>query len=259
MTCENCQERSSLWLAALRLIRESGAPFFTVDSLGASHTSFLFDLKPGEQKEIDLAAKGLPNDARILRLSFTSQGDGCVAQLSHGNIATPHLIGTTFHVYGKQLGEAPREAKISANIAWIRETHISEGWRYLVDAFEAMTSRKYWNVILPAHVGFEVALIPLVERTLEKYVSRERVRDFSNSGLTMSTALNVIMPLVCRISGAPKIGDEIRGYLNRLRELRNKLVHEGLPKESVTEQTAAEMLTAAMFGYEYTQFLDTRL
>lgn len=149
--------------------------------------------------------------------------------------------------------------KTCASVTWIRERDSADSWLYLVDAFEAMAARKYWHVILPAHIGFEVALIPLVRDALEKHVSKERVKDFLDNGLSISVALNIVLPLLCEISHAPRLRDEIRGQLNHLRELRNQLVHEGLPKESITEQLAAEMLAASMFGFEYVQFLRTRI
>jgi hypothetical protein len=96
-----------------------------------------------------------------------------------------------------------------------------------------MASRRYWHVILPAHIGFEIALIPLIRTVLEKYVSKERVKDFLNDSIDMSAALNIVLPLLCEILRVPQLDAEIRGQLNRLREFRNKLVHEGLSKEFV--------------------------
>jgi len=223
------------------------------------HTSFLFDLSPGEHKELDLTAEGVPEDAAILQLSFTSQGGDCFAQLQHGNLATPRFVGPKVYVYGMPHSLGIAGGKTSASVTWIREKDSAESWLYLVDAFDAMASRKYWHVILPAHVAFEVALIPLVKSALEKHVSKERVKDFLNDGLGISVALNIVLPLLCEISRAPRLQDEIRGQLNHLRDLRNKLVHEGLPKESVTDQLAGEMLTASVFGFEYVQFLRTRI
>jgi hypothetical protein len=230
-----------------------------VNFLGAMHTSFLFDLSRGEHKELDLTAQGVPENATILRLNFTSQGGDCFAQLQHGNLANPRFIGPKVNVYGMPHDVGVAGGKTCASVTWIREKDSAASWLYLVDAFDAMASRKYWHVILPAHVGFEVALIPLVKSALEKHVSTERVKDFLNDGLGISVALNIVLPLLCKISRAPRLQDEIRGQLNHLRDLRNKLVHEGLPKESVTEQLAGEMLTASVFGFEYVQFLRTRI
>jgi hypothetical protein len=73
------------------------------------------------------------------------------------------FIGPKVNVYGMPHSSGVAGGKICAGVMWIREKDSAESWLYLVDAFEAMASRKYWHVILPAHVDLEVALIPLVK------------------------------------------------------------------------------------------------
>lgn len=257
MTCKNCGLKSSLWEAALRLVRQ--ASFFTIDSLGAAHASFLFDLSRGEHKELDLTEAGVPEDASILRLTFTSQGSDCFAQVTHGNLASPRSIGTKIHVYGIAHDGGVAGGKTACSVTWIRAKDSAESWLYLVDAFEAMASRKYWQVILPAHIAFEVALMPLVRRGLEQRVSKERVRDFLNDALGVSAALNIILPLICEIWGVPRLQDDIRGQLNQLRDLRNETVHRGMPKQKVDETVAGELLVASVFGFEYVQFVENAI
>ena len=259
VTCGNCHKSSSLWEAALHVVRGSGGSFFAVNSLGAMMTHFLFNLAAGEHKELDLTAEGVPQDATILRLNMTPQSSDYFAQVKHGNSAGTRLLGPKVYVYGMPIGSGTAGGKIAAMVTWIRGKDAAESWVYLIDAFEAISSGRFWHVILPAHVAFEIALIPLLKRELEKRIARERVRDFLESGLGASAALNVVLPLLREISGIPQLDPAIRGQLNRLRELRNKLVHEGLAKESVTEEIAGELLTASVFGLEYLEYVRARI
>ncbi|MGO9642224.1 MAG: hypothetical protein ACLP1Y_13090 [Candidatus Acidiferrales bacterium] len=240
------------------MTRSTAASFFALHALGAQQTSFLFDLARGEHKELDLAAQGVPEDAKILRLIFTSQGGDCFAQLTHANVAIPRFVGPKVHVYGLPHEGGAAGVKTAAMVVWIRESDSADSRLYLADAFDAMASHRYWNVILPAHIGFEVALMPVVGNFLARRVGNDRVDDFLNNGLSLSAALNVLLPLIGQILAARPMPDEIRGKLNQLRRLRNQLAHEGLPRDSVTEGLAAEMLVASMFGIEYVRFLRAR-
>ena len=94
---------------------------------------------------------------------------------------------------------------------------------------------------------------------MERHISKGRVKDFVKDGLTSSVALNIILPLLCDLHGVKRLPDAIRGELNRLRDLRNQFVHDGLKKEEVSEYVAAELLSAAMFGFEYLRYVEPRL
>jgi hypothetical protein len=53
--------------------------------------------------------------------------------------------------------------------------------------------------------------------------------------------------------------DPIRGEINRLRKLRNELVHDGLGKDAVSKQLAGELLCATVFGFEYLRYAESSL
>ena len=55
------------------------------------------------------------------------------------------------------------------------------------------------------------------------------------------------------------MSDNIRGLLNRLRKLRNKLVHEGIIEKQLEKNEVAEMMTAALFGFRYLELLEPEL
>src|ERR1700674_4573674 len=93
-----------------------------------------------------------------------------------------------------------------------------------------------------------------VKTAMERRLSSARVSDFVRDGLTSSVVLNVILPLLCDLSNVKRLPDSIRGELNRLRKLRNELVHDGLNKDAVSKQLATEMLCATVFGFEYLRY-----
>jgi hypothetical protein len=57
------------------------------------------------------------------------------------------------------------------------------------------------------------------------------------------------------MTGAPRLHEDIRGLLNRLRALRNELAHDGKPETPLKQRDAAELLVAAVFGFHYAQLL----
>ncbi len=260
VVCSHCNRNVDLWKAACALAREPGASSFTTTSLGAEQTSFLFELARGEHKELDLIAFGVPADATLLQLIFTPQGGDCFPILKHANSVSVRPLQTKMYVFGMpmDMGEAPGKP-ISALVTWVRPADDTESWIYLAEALDAMASRRYWHVILPGHVAFETSLMRVVKQGMEQRISKERVRDFLKNGLTSSVALNIILPLLCDLSGVKRLSDVIRGELNRLRDLRNQFVHEGLKKEEVSERLAGELLSAAVFGFEYLRYAGPRL
>ena len=69
----------------------------------------------------------------------------------------------------------------------------------------------------------------------------------------------MILPLLCDASNVKHLPAPIRGELNRLRKLRNELVHDGLAKDAVSKPLASEMLCAAVFGFEYLRYAEGAL
>ena len=77
--------------------------------------------------------------------------------------------------------------------------------------------------------------------------------------ISSSSALNVILPILCEAAHVPRLPDIVRGEINRLRKLRNDIVHKGVKKTAVDEEAAAAMLTASVFGLEYLRYARPRL
>ncbi len=233
---------------------------------GVFHTTFIFTLSPDESKELYLKQHGVPDDATILELGFTSQGAGCHPLLWHGNRVDRRFLGTKFSVFGlplrtsngERLPQNPGNRNIAASVTWVPSGTNSEAAVYLTDAFDAMINHDYRHLILPAHAAAEITLMPLVHECLAKRVSKERAQRFVRDEISYSSALNIVLPLLGEIFHLPVLRKEIRGELNRLREIRNQYVHEGLRGTTLSGKDAAEMLCGAVFGIEYFQYFRTR-
>jgi hypothetical protein len=83
-----------------------------------------------------------------------------------------------------------------------------------------------------------------------QHASKEKVKPFLRDA-TYGHQLNVILPALLRSSTAPQLPIAIRGLLNRLRELRHQMAHEGRLEEDLDRNEAAELLCAALFGFRY--------
>ena len=256
--CRNCGEQVNLWHASERFAANAFPGLMTVSSLGATQTRLEFELNPGESKEIDFKTFGIPDSATILELVFSPQGKSWPL-LKHSNNALRRFIGTKVWVYGVPFDFGQDGRSVMGSITWIERGQNTQSFLYMVDAMEAMSARKFLHVILSAHIAFELEAMSLVRAALDRFASRSKVRDFIERELSLANAINVILPNICGQEGIRVLSDSLRGALNQLRELRNKIVHEGLADTDLTENDASRMLFAAMFGFEYTRFVRKQL
>jgi hypothetical protein len=136
---------------------------------------------------------------------------------------------------------------------------MDDGWPYIVSGFEAFIDRHYDRVIVPAQSSVEISLMPLIREMLERHASVTHVRGFMGDRLTFGNVINVMLPFVCGQAGIPKLPDNVRASLNKLRKLRNSIVHSGIGTKGVTVEQASEALCAAVFGFEYVRYVKPRL
>jgi hypothetical protein len=147
---------------------------------------------------------------------------------------------------------------VSIRIIWIRQEE-SDGWLYLLNAFEAATDHEYAPSLVFAQSAVEISLMPLIAARLRQYAAGNQVKGFMSDSLTFAHALNVVLPNLCGLLGIPRMPDSIRGALNRLRKKRNLIIHEGATVASVTLEDTTEGLTAAALGFEYIRYIGPKL
>jgi hypothetical protein len=181
INCRNieCKEPIDYWKATLDFIGGEGIPTLLLVSVGAHETTFDFPLWAGDIAPIDLTTYGIPLDATLLDISFTSYGTNCVAQLLHSHRVSLRSLPIQFNVYGFGTGEGDDlKGYVEATVAWVQKGEDNVSWSYLLDAFEAMASHRWRGVILPAYAAFEIGLSPLVLNALGKHVNQQSFTGF---------------------------------------------------------------------------------
>lgn len=255
--CSNpdCKKPLDYWRATLSVLRDPGTSEFMLLSLGAQLSGFVFPLRANEIKELNLSDYGIPADATILRLIFTPQGGSAFPLIMHYNRVPSNPLQTKFSVYGLELPDSNPNLQTAASVTWVHKNDATVSWSHLLEAFEALAAKRWRSVILPAYMAFELSLTPLVSEGLRQHFSKTIVEDFENENYPSSLALNIILPLLSDCARGVRLLPEIQGQINRLRKLRNDIVHHGVQHTEVSEKTAAELLCASVFGLEYLRYV----
>jgi hypothetical protein len=260
IVCENCHESIDLWDCTLSQFRTPEVPFLGLISAGSTQSGFLFDLAAGESRELDLTEHGVPADALILDISFTPQGGNCLPLMVHANRAYIRTVGTKFWVYGRPILDCTSEpGRISARVVWVKKDNDSPSGSYLLDALDAAAGRRWSNVVLSSYIAFEVTLMPLVTKSMRKFVSKKRVENLLPNEISSSSAWNVLLPILLAANSVPAAPEPVSDALNSARKLRNRIVHEGLSEPEVNENAAGNALCASLFGLAYLRYVSPRL
>jgi len=101
----------------------------------------------------------------------------------------------------------------------------------------------------------EISMMPVIENRFRLYASRKKVKRFTN----YSRALNVILPYLCGEAGLAPMPITVQDALDKLRDRRNNIIHEGEKEAAITSKDAMEGLCAAAFGFEYIRYVEPLL
>jgi hypothetical protein len=265
LPCWACGGAIDLWNIVLRHIKE-GSPFLLFSVLHARESIFSFQITKDRITKVTLSDHGIPRDATILDLNLTPSGGELGAlfpSLLTGNnpLKFKAQIQNEIHLAAVPLGTSvPDETTVNAFVAWLPNAPEVPVWESLVEAYKAFSAGHFEEVVLPANVALETKLQRLLLTGLKVSVPSLKVlKRFLQEAATYHYQLNVILPILCNLSGLPTLSDEIRGALNRLRQDRNSLVHRGQLERSFQQGEAAEALAAALIGFRYLDAVAERL
>jgi hypothetical protein len=265
VACSECQAHADLWDVVLaRALSQPPTPMSLI-GLGATETHFTHEIVANKYHEIHLTTVGVPVDATVLQVGYTPHGGkgGAVFPIElHGNVPQRQIADNVLRLLGRPMitgdGTVGSACPVSIWVVWVH--HENEGgWPYIVGAFEAFIHGHYDRVIVPAQSTVEISLMPVIGELLERHASVSHVKGFMGDRLTFGNVVNVLLPFVCGQAGLPKLPETIRTSLNKLRKLRNAIVHSGTGSNRITSQQAAEGLCAAVFGFEYVKYARPKL
>lgn len=258
VTCPDCSTPLDWWDTVLQAIREHFMLTGAFHVLGAMDTVFKAKLARDKATEIDFVGHGVPENAAVLSINYTGFGELRPVEL-HGNVPRHDPVRKRVSVYGASHGKDVNEGRVFIAVTWIAPDEDEVSLWHLIDAARAYDAGRYDAVIVPANIAVESALAPALHDYVSGFCSKDRAKQFLDDAVTYSHQLNVLLPIVCHMIGLRGFPDHIRGILNRLRGLRNDVVHRGRPEVHPTKDEAAEFLTAAVFGYHYSRLLHAEI
>lgn len=261
--CPNCGGQTDWWRLVLSALRENVWPSDVFFLLGAQGTRFRIKLIREQILYLNFGDYGVPVDATIVDVNFTSVGGGLVPAAIQSN--QPYRRGQVIHhrmgLYPVPLfPDAPtNETRVDVRATWIPHVEGDDVWMDLVNAFRSYFTEEYSAAAIPANVAIESRVGRLFTSCLEQVIAKQRVAGFLTDAATYSHQLNVLLPLLARLIGFHPLPDHIRGALNGLRNHRNTVAHKGTPATPPARDTVAEWLCASMFGIHYTNLMAPEL
>lgn len=257
--CPRCKRPNNWWRSVLVGVREH-FHFGAVMAMAGCRTILLqVEVPAGTTVEVNLAEHGVAEDAEIVKMNLTPNG-GTWAHLAHGNEAIRDPVGPRFSLFGQRFpGENEDQGNaVSIMATWFVRRGDDTVIRHLVDAARHYHAERFDALVVPANVAAEASLTPVLTQFFERYAGKGQVEEMLENGATYSHQLNVLMNVAAEVLGVPRLHDQIRGLLNRLRKLRNEIAHEGRCAEQ-SRAVAAEHLAAVFFLVRYAKVLSLKL
>ncbi len=250
--CPRCQRPIDLWSAVVGQIRDNAMLTFAYAIIGARTTAHSFELSPNEFLTLRLTDWGVPEQAVLLSINYTPIGSipVCWPTEVHGNRPRwgPPKPAQEILIFGRDPSQAASRTKIGCSIIWFLPPDEDDGWLHLLEAFQTYGDGQLQRALIPAHIAAESALSKAIHLGLKTAA----VPGLSESGrMGFANQMRLLLPLVADRYKFPRLPSAVEGSLERLRKLRNQVVHEGVSKEPLNPVTLSELLAAATFGFHY--------
>lgn len=263
VTCSSCSTELDWWEVVLCEIHDNFMLNQAFMHIGAQSKIFTLPLKPNQRSHYKLSDYGIPEEARVLYVNYspyTPGGKGYFPIEITGNSPTRKYPRDKVSLWPMPLGDGSgKDTEVSVYVTWVEHSDLDESWKNLVDAFELYASDQYESSIVPANVAVESTCSIFLAGYLEKVAGKDRVSTFLENGATYSHQLNIVIPLIVELNKLAVLPNHIRGSLNLLRSLRNQMAHRGKPDTQLSKKITSEVLCAALFGFQYIQYVQSAL
>jgi hypothetical protein len=237
-------------------------PFFALAPIGAHQAFTVVNLSPGKSTAIDFELLGIPKSARILDVFYTPQGGSLFPARITGNSAARELRLTHKEVlFPVQLTpEAEQtETPLAVMALYVDASHDDQSMHSLVQAFAMLQQGLHVDAIIPANVAVELKLGKLFHEFFSRTSKADDVRSFLTQGATYGHQLNILLPSLATLIGAPVLPQSLSKKLHRLKNVRNEIGHTGKPKSELEAKDVSELVCAAAYGARYIDLISERL
>lgn len=225
ITCQGCAAERDWWKDVLTSVREHFMLSGAFQAIGAKTTILRPRLQSGVTVTVDLLAYDIPENAIVLHTNF--MGAPIFPIRWQGNVPRHDPTDKQWRIYGAPIGTDASTGEAQIAVTWIAPNSDDTALLQLVDAALAYSDKRYQHVVVPANVSVESELSASCYAWLSGFCSKERARRFLEDGATYAHQLNVLLPTACRDLKFVGLPEHLLGKLNRLRKLRNDLVHRG--------------------------------
>ena len=231
--------------------------------IGAETKVFTICLQEGQAYRYKFSDYGIPHDAKVLYINYTSQGPGLFPIEMHGNVSTRRSVGNEVVVYPvptklDSSNSAQTDTKVSVMVSWVPSTTEDGSLYSLREAFDFYMQDNYLSVIIPANVAVELAVERLLTSYFQNFSSKTKADKFMKE-VTYEHQLNVLLPMIAKREGLPVLPEQIWDELNKLRRNRNNVAHCGKLEKPFEKDEAARLLCGSLFGLHYMKYLREQL
>ncbi len=234
------------WNIAVHLLEDSFSPWRIVDMLGPEITPSQLELHPYEERTLDFDTLGIPADAMVISVNYTSQGGAeefaTLFPLEHHfnevpdpwyNIRKRRLLPVTLSM------KPPSTTNIAVAIRWFAK---ERGPADLVrDAFCRFVRHEFEQAVVLACTGLESELTEYLSPVVGSYTAKHMSLDLKFGAFeTVSLGQGIL--------SFPK---HLLDPVKFLKKLRNQVAHSGRFNSTVTRKQMSEVLVASAFFLQH--------
>jgi hypothetical protein len=229
--------------------------------VGAYQTIIREQLIVGRQLSVDFRKNGIPDNAKIIDINYTTVGGNVFPLELRGNSPSSfeYTSHVTLHPVSFSNNSKEENSELNISLTWVPGGANDESWNNLGTAFENFLKKNYKACIIPANVAVESKLSGLLSRYLKNIVSKDKAKRFLEDGATYSHQMNVVLPMIIHERKISFLNESILGKLNRLRKIRNEIGHEGKSGTVLDKNETADLLSAALLGFHYLKLVEEKL